>query len=143
MYAPQEAALLLKPICSIPLLVLMPVRQLSAVDALYPGLRSGQVHLVVHDEQHLDELSGLAVELDELLLEEVGCRDAGASQSICSAVQVSIRAGGIAVDVLQLTSSASTDDARVARRCAMPFQGMITAKQAHKDDIKGIYYESF
>ena len=66
-YAPQEASLLLKPICSIPLLVLMPVRQLSAVDALYPGLRSGQVHLVVHDEQHLDELSSLAVELDELL----------------------------------------------------------------------------
>ena len=66
-YAPQEAALLLKPICSIPLLVLMPVRQLSAVDALYPGLRSGQVHLVVHDEQHLEELSKLAAELDELL----------------------------------------------------------------------------
>ena len=66
-YAPQEAALLLKPICSIPLLVLMPVRQLSAVDALYPGLRSGQVHLVVHDEQHLNELMMLATELDELL----------------------------------------------------------------------------
>lgn len=66
-YSPQEAAELLAPTCSIPLLIFMPVRQLHSVDALYSGLRSGQVHLVVHDQSQLDDLSKLADELDELL----------------------------------------------------------------------------
>ncbi|MCH2148084.1 MAG: alanine racemase [Phycisphaerales bacterium] len=66
-YSPQEAAELLAPTCSVPLLVFMPVRQLHSIDALYSGLRSGQVHLVVHDQSHLDDLTRLAEELDELL----------------------------------------------------------------------------
>ena len=66
-FAPREAVDFLATGSQVPVLVLMPVRDLSLMDPMYPGLRTGQVHLVVHDAAHLDLLEGYAEELDVLL----------------------------------------------------------------------------
>ncbi|MEE2719669.1 MAG: alanine racemase [Planctomycetota bacterium] len=66
-FAPREAVEFLSTGSRVPVLVLMPVRDLSMVDPMYPGLRTGQVHLVVHDTAHLDLLEAYAEELDVLL----------------------------------------------------------------------------
>ncbi|MBM43698.1 MAG: alanine racemase [Phycisphaerae bacterium] len=66
-YTPREAAELLSPACRLPILILMPVRHVSPVDPLHEGIRTGQVHFVVHDADHLDCLQELAIELDLLL----------------------------------------------------------------------------
>lgn len=66
-YAPREAVDLMATGTRVPILVLMPVRQLSMVDPMYPGLRTGQVQLVIHDMAHFELLESYASELDILL----------------------------------------------------------------------------
>lgn len=66
-FAPREAVEFLATGSQVPVLVLMPVRDLALVDPMFPGLRTGQVHLVVHDAAHLDVLERYAQELDILL----------------------------------------------------------------------------
>jgi len=66
-YSPGEAVELVATGCRIPILVLMPVRGLSMVDPMLPGLRTGQVHLVIHDVDNLDLLESFAEEFDILL----------------------------------------------------------------------------
>lgn len=66
-YTPREAAELISPTSRLPILILMPVRHVSPVDDLHRGIRTGQVHFVVHDADHLDCLEELAIELGHLL----------------------------------------------------------------------------
>lgn len=66
-YAPGEAVELVATGSRLPILVLMPVRELSMVDPMYLGLRTGQVHLVVHDVANLDLLESFAMEFEILL----------------------------------------------------------------------------
>jgi alanine racemase len=66
-YTPREATELISPVSQLPILILMPVRHVSPVDDLYEGIRTGQVHFVVHDADHLDCLQELAMELGQLL----------------------------------------------------------------------------
>jgi alanine racemase len=59
-YSPDEAGEILTTGNSTPLLVLAPVHSVERVHSMYLGLLSGQVHLVLHDVDHLQSLLHLA-----------------------------------------------------------------------------------
>jgi len=59
-YTPDQAAEILGSAVGLPVLVLMPVQDLSRADEFYRGVMCGQVHLAVHDESHLRRLMALA-----------------------------------------------------------------------------------
>jgi alanine racemase len=58
-YTLDQAADLFGAALEMPVLVLMPVRELDSVHAFYRALISGRLHLTVHDGRHLDDLVGL------------------------------------------------------------------------------------
>jgi alanine racemase len=55
-YTPRQAAELARAGIDVPLLILMPVRDIARTDELYRGLISGKLHLTVCDAGHLDDL---------------------------------------------------------------------------------------
>ncbi|HMN95626.1 MAG TPA: alanine racemase [Phycisphaerales bacterium] len=59
-YSPEQAAVLARAAVGAPILVLMPLRELTRTDELYRPLVLGQLHLVVHDLEHLETLIGVA-----------------------------------------------------------------------------------
>ncbi len=59
-YTPDQARQLVKAGIHIPILLLMPLRSLSRVDPLYRSLVSGNLHCVVHSDQHLSDLIHIA-----------------------------------------------------------------------------------
>ena len=59
-YSPSEASELLAAGIDCPVLVLMPLREITRIDPLYRGILSGQLHLALHDERHLEDLLRLA-----------------------------------------------------------------------------------
>ncbi|MFO0872948.1 MAG: alanine racemase [Phycisphaerales bacterium] len=59
-YSPEQAAALARSAVAAPILVLMPVHDISRTDDLYRALVSGQLHLTLHDEDHLDSLVRIA-----------------------------------------------------------------------------------
>jgi len=56
----QQATAIVRSALNIPILVLMPVRDVSRTDELYRWLMTGRLHLAVHDEGHLVDLLKLA-----------------------------------------------------------------------------------
>ena len=59
-YSPDEAGEILASGNTTPLLVLAPVHSANRVHTMYRGLLSGQLHLVLHDADHLQSLLRLA-----------------------------------------------------------------------------------
>jgi len=59
-FSPDEAVTLFDAGLATPVLVLMPVWQVSRSDDLYRALTRGLVHLTVHSERHLEQLAALA-----------------------------------------------------------------------------------
>lgn len=59
-YSPEQAAALTRAGISCPVLVLMPIEEIGRTDDLYRWLVSGQLHLTVHDPDHLAALHRLA-----------------------------------------------------------------------------------
>lgn len=59
-YTPGQATELFQAALGVPILVLMPVREVSRVDELYRGFICGKLHLTVHDEDQLRQLIHLA-----------------------------------------------------------------------------------
>ena len=55
-YTPRQAAELARAGIDVPLLTLMPVRDIARTDELYRGLISGKLHLTLCDTMHLDDL---------------------------------------------------------------------------------------
>lgn len=59
-YSAEQAAALTRAAISTPILVLMPVHEIGRGDDLYRALVSGQLHLTLHDEEHLEALTRIA-----------------------------------------------------------------------------------
>jgi alanine racemase len=59
-YTPAQAVELFNVPVGLPVLVLMPVREVQRVDELYRGLICGKLHLTVHDADQLNDLVRLA-----------------------------------------------------------------------------------
>jgi alanine racemase len=59
-YSPEQAAAITRVGLAAPILVLMPVYEIRRSDDLYRALVSDRLHLVLHDEAHLDHLIRLA-----------------------------------------------------------------------------------
>jgi alanine racemase len=59
-YTLQQATAIVRSALNIPILVLMPVREISRTDELYRWLMTGRLHLSVHDAEHLADLLKLA-----------------------------------------------------------------------------------
>ncbi len=59
-FSPEQAVGLVRAAVPTPVLILMPVHEISRNDELYRWLVSGRLHLTVHDEAHLDRLIRLA-----------------------------------------------------------------------------------
>lgn len=55
-YTVDQAIDLFSAALEVPVLVLMPVRELESVQAFYRALINGRLHLTVHDLRHLDDL---------------------------------------------------------------------------------------
>lgn len=66
-YSPRQAAELLQGELSVPLLVLMPVYDIKAIDELKAPILSGQLHLTIHDLDQLQALSPIAERSGRLL----------------------------------------------------------------------------
>lgn len=66
-FAPSEAALLLDSGIRTPILVMKPVHDLTELKNCKPWLRSGRVHLTLHDRDQLDRLAGSRVAFDQSL----------------------------------------------------------------------------
>jgi len=58
-YSPEQAAAALRAAPGVPVLVLMPVRDIRRTDELSRALVAGQLHLALHDEAHLATLVAL------------------------------------------------------------------------------------
>lgn len=56
-YSPRQGAELVQRGVTCPLLVLMPMRQLTRADPLYRAATSGNLHLTVHDESQIIQLN--------------------------------------------------------------------------------------
>ena len=56
-YSPRQGAQLVQRGVTCPLLVLMPMRQLTRADPLYRAAVSGALHLTVHDESQIAQLN--------------------------------------------------------------------------------------
>lgn len=59
-YSPDQAASLTRGAVAAPVLVLMPVYDITRTDDLYRALVSGQLHLTLHDESHFERLIKIA-----------------------------------------------------------------------------------
>ena len=59
-YTLQQATAIVRSALNIPILVLMPVRDVARTDELYRWLMTGRLHLCVHDAEHLADLLKLA-----------------------------------------------------------------------------------
>lgn len=59
-FGPEEAAELINAGIGAPVLVLMPVWEITRTDELYRALVRGNVHLTVHNLDHLDQLQRIA-----------------------------------------------------------------------------------
>jgi len=59
-YTSGQAATLARSAVGGPILVLQPVREMDRIDEAYRLLIRGDLHLTVHDEEHLDDLGRLA-----------------------------------------------------------------------------------
>jgi alanine racemase len=59
-YSPEEAGDLIVGGISKPILILAPVHSVDRFHPIYSGLAKGNIHLVVHGEDHLDSLETLA-----------------------------------------------------------------------------------
>ena len=59
-YSPDQAASLARGAVAAPVLVLMPVYDITRTDDLYRALVSGQLHLTLHDEPHFERLVKIA-----------------------------------------------------------------------------------
>jgi len=122
-YTPREAAELISPACRLPILILMPVRHVSPVDDLHEGIRTGQVHFVVHDADHLDCLQELAMELGQLLHLHLKV-DTGMHRGGCPAESapglldriVDHRQLHLAGVCTHFSSSSSSDDSTIQQR---------------------------
>ena len=59
-YTSAQAATLARAAVGGPILVLQPVREMDRIDEAYRLLIRGDLHLTVHDEEHLDDLGRIA-----------------------------------------------------------------------------------
>lgn len=59
-YSAEQASALTRAAIATPILVLMPVQEIGRGDDLYRALVSGQLHLTLHDEEHLEALTRIA-----------------------------------------------------------------------------------
>lgn len=59
-YTMQQATAIVRSALNIPILVLMPVRDVARTDELYRWLMTGRLHLSVHDAEHFADLLRLA-----------------------------------------------------------------------------------
>lgn len=59
-YTMQQAADVLRSPIDAPVLILMPVYELSRNDEVYRALIRGRLHLTVHDDRHLDALAAMS-----------------------------------------------------------------------------------
>ena len=59
-YPPAQAATLARSAIGGPILVLQPIREMGRIDEAYRLLIRGDLHLTVHDEDHLDDLGRIA-----------------------------------------------------------------------------------
>lgn len=59
-YTPGQAAALARSAIGGPILVLQPVREMDRIDEAYRLLVRGDLHLTVHDDDHLDDLARIA-----------------------------------------------------------------------------------
>jgi len=66
-YSPEQAASALRAAPGVPVLVLMPVRDIRRTDEVARMLIAGQIHLTVHDEMHLAELIALGERFGSVL----------------------------------------------------------------------------
>ncbi|MCA9285275.1 MAG: alanine racemase [Phycisphaerales bacterium] len=66
-YSPEQASALTRAAISCPVLVLMPIAEVGRTDELYRWLVSGQLHLTVHDAEHLAALHRLAEQYGAVL----------------------------------------------------------------------------
>ena len=64
-YTSGQAATLARSAVGGPILVLQPVREMDRIDEAYRLLIRGDLHLTVHDEEHLDDL-GRIVEMFQI-----------------------------------------------------------------------------
>jgi alanine racemase len=94
-YTPEQARELARHGLSKPVLVLMPVREVTRVDDLYRWLICGQLHLAVHDAAHLRDLIALAERFGATIPVQLEV-DTGMTRGGCSAGEVQLILGAIA-----------------------------------------------
>lgn len=117
-YSPQQAVALAEENLGVPILVLMPIRELSRGDELYRPLLAGALHATIHDESQLRSLARSGERL-------------GVRVPVHVEVDVGLRRGGVDLD------SAGELLHSVLRRRSLRLAGVMTHFSDSKRDPAG------